>query len=253
MNEIQMIVRADRFGLCHAANQAVCEAFETGILTCASLAIAAPWSAEAIRLMLEHPEWEVGLQLMLTCPSSACRWGPVAGANAVPSLVDPGGLFCAVLPDGAREEDIVHEMQAQANRARALGWAPAFLECEEADHADVGRVLHRLSEELGIPANLRAWGVIPLVWPVDPPPSGAAAAQIAQLQPGTHLWITQPASDSPETWGLWPDEAGERAAHDDAHALCSAEVRSVIAARGIELISARQFLESRLGTEAEGD
>ena len=39
--------RVDDFGLCHAANQAVLEAFETGLLTCASLAVVSPWAAEA--------------------------------------------------------------------------------------------------------------------------------------------------------------------------------------------------------------
>src|SRR5262249_17728119 len=143
MNDISLIVRADSFGLCHAANQAVCEAFETGVLTCASLVVAAPWAAEAVALAREHPEWEVGLRLMLHCPTAGCRWGPVAGAGVVPSLVEAGGMFRPGLADTATEGDVVRELEAQGARARALGLTISFLECDEASRPLVGPALHR--------------------------------------------------------------------------------------------------------------
>src|SRR2546421_11418545 len=106
MEGISLIVRADDFGLCHAANQAILEGFETGLLTCASLAVVCPWVAEAATLAHGHPEWEIGVQLMLTCPAAGCRWGPVAGAAAVPSLADATGAFPARLPAAARARDL---------------------------------------------------------------------------------------------------------------------------------------------------
>jgi len=75
MNVISLIVRGDDLGLCHAANEAICEAFETGLLTCASLVVTTPWLAEALRLAHEHPEWEIGLQLVLHARPTA-----IAGA-----------------------------------------------------------------------------------------------------------------------------------------------------------------------------
>src|SRR5207245_2944163 len=42
MNVISLIVRGDDFGLCHACNQAISEAFEAGLLTCASLVVVTP-------------------------------------------------------------------------------------------------------------------------------------------------------------------------------------------------------------------
>src|SRR5437868_12631252 len=89
MDLLSLIVRGDDFGLCHAANQAICEAFETGLLTCASLLVTTPWLAEAVTLAQGHAEWELGLQLTLHCPTAGYRWGPVLGAAAVPSLVEP--------------------------------------------------------------------------------------------------------------------------------------------------------------------
>src|SRR5437763_12781332 len=128
MDAICLIVRADDFGLCHAANQAIEEGFEAGLLTCASLAVACPWVAEAAALARAYPEWEIGLQLLLSCPVRGCRWGPVAGPAAVPSLVDATGAFCPQLAAGARAEEIGREWEAQVERARAWGIAPAYLE-----------------------------------------------------------------------------------------------------------------------------
>src|SRR5919201_2124624 len=127
MNRLSLIIRADGFGLYHAANQAVCEAFETGLLTCASLAVVMPWAAEAAALARAHPGWEIGLQLVLTCSGAGCRWGPLAGAGTVPSLVEPTGTFAPVVPAGARAEEIEQELRAQVDRARAWGLIPAYL------------------------------------------------------------------------------------------------------------------------------
>ena len=252
MDTISLIVRGDDFGLSHAANQAIWEAFETGLLTCASLAVTGPWVAEAVDLARSHPEWEIGLQLGLSCRTASCRWGPVAGAAAVPSLVGPTGAFAPVVPAGARPEHIVRELDAQVDRARAWGLEPAYLEYDGAPHPAVEEEVHRLSERLGAPARMSGWGVQPLVLPPSTPPGEQAFSQaLAALTPGVHLWVTHPAQDSPETWGLWPDDETARSHHAEALALCSPELAALVRRRGIELISFRQHLETRLGTEAD--
>src|SRR5262245_66523445 len=116
MDAISLIVRSDEFGLCHAANQAICEGFEAGVVTCAALAVVGPWLAEAAGLIHEHPEWEIGLQLLLHCTTVGCRWGPAAGPAAVPSLVDARGTFPPHLAEAATPEDIIRELKAQVDR-----------------------------------------------------------------------------------------------------------------------------------------
>jgi predicted glycoside hydrolase/deacetylase ChbG (UPF0249 family) len=255
MTETNLIVRADGFGSSHAANQAILEAFESGLLTCASLAIPCPWVPEAVALCHEHPEWEVGLQLTLRCTASGSRWGPVAGAAAVPSLVDDRGMFLPTLPAAAAEADVVRECDAQVARARAFDMSPAFLECDEFAHPAVAGTLHRLSQQLGAPSQITAWGVRPLSLPSSAarPRDEAVAELLRSLGPGTYLWITRPAHDSPETWAMWSEETAAREAHADARALCSPALRSVVAERSIELLSVRQHVETCLGTEAEGE
>jgi predicted glycoside hydrolase/deacetylase ChbG (UPF0249 family) len=248
MSVISLIVRGDDFGLCHATNQAICEAFETGVLTCASLIVTTPWLAQACRLIHEHPEWEIGLQLSLHCPTDGYRWGPVSGSRAVPSLVEPDGTFSTALSTSAGPEDIARELDAQVERAQAYGVRPAYLEYE-ADHPAVPAIVQQLSERLGVSAQMTAWGVKPVVWCELSEKTLEDA--LTALQPGTYVWVTHPTQASPETWALWDSAEKATARYADALTLCSPKVRSLLNQRGVECISFRQHLEERLGTETE--
>jgi hopanoid biosynthesis associated protein HpnK len=82
-----LIVTADDFGLHAAVNAAVAEAANTGILTAASLMVAAPAAAEAIRLARQLPRLRVGLHLVLTD-----GW-PALPQRDIPDLVGQDGRF----------------------------------------------------------------------------------------------------------------------------------------------------------------
>lgn len=251
MGTTYLIVRGDDFGLSHGVNQAIEEAFETGLLTCASVLAVGPWIAEAANLIREHPEWEVGLQLALTCTTQGCRWGPAAGAAAVLGLVEPAGTFHPGLPQSVSAAEIDQELDAQVARLRAYQIVPAFLEYHGETHPDIEASLGRLSQQLGIPARTSAWGIQPLVLAkTNRAPLDALREALAALHPGAYLWATSPAQDSPEGWALWGASESSRR-HEDLQLLCSSEVRAGIRERGIELISFRQLVEMRVGTAAE--
>jgi hopanoid biosynthesis associated protein HpnK len=80
-----LIVTADDFGLHAAVNAAVAQATQAGVLTAASLMVAAPATAEAIRLARELPQLRVGLHLVLTD-----GW-PVLEPREIPDLVGQDG------------------------------------------------------------------------------------------------------------------------------------------------------------------
>jgi hypothetical protein len=250
MDAISLIVRGDHFGLCHAVNQALWESFEAGVLTCASLTVTGPWVAEAAALAHDHPEWEIGLLLNLTCNTAGCRWGPIVGAAGVPSLVEPTGTFAAALSATASAEDIDRELDAQVERTRAWGLTPAFLEYEGPANQHVEVALHRLSERFGIPGRMKDWGLRSLLNAGGEGPYRDVRAALSTLEPGVHLWVVCPAQAAPETWALWPE--GERIRRQvDANASCDPEIVALLRKRGIELISFRQHVESRLGAAAE--
>lgn len=60
----RLMVTADDFGLCSEVNQAVIQAHTEGILTSASLMIAAPAAKEALKMAKAHPTLKVGLHLV---------------------------------------------------------------------------------------------------------------------------------------------------------------------------------------------
>lgn len=83
----RLIVTADDFGLSPEVNAAVEEAHRDGILTSASLMVAAPAAAEAVALARRLPRLRVGLHLALV------EARPALPASAVPDLVGPDGWF----------------------------------------------------------------------------------------------------------------------------------------------------------------
>jgi predicted glycoside hydrolase/deacetylase ChbG (UPF0249 family) len=249
MAGIQLIVRGDNLGLSHAADQAIEEAFETGVLTCASLATAGPWVAEAAGLVHLHPAWEIGLQLQLHSPAGGCRWGPVAGPAAVPSLVEPAGHFPPTVPAAATPDDVLRELAAQVERARAWNVHPAYLEYASPPHPAVTAALERLSEESGVPAGMTSQGLGTLLLPPGSLSAVTLLDALQRLSPGTYLWVTHPAAGSPETWSLWGEDETPQLQEREARVLTDPALVTALAKQGIELIGFRRHLETRRRAE----
>lgn len=88
--ERRLVVTADDFGAHEAVNAAVIEAHRDGVLTAASLMVAAPAAAEAVEAARTLPQLGVGLHLVLV------EGAPVLPREQVDRLVGPDGNF---LPD----------------------------------------------------------------------------------------------------------------------------------------------------------
>jgi hopanoid biosynthesis associated protein HpnK len=84
-----LIVTADDFGLDDAVNEAVRRAALDGILTAASLMVAAPAAADAVRIARTLPSLRVGLHVVLA------DGVPVLPPKSIPDLVDGNGRFPA--------------------------------------------------------------------------------------------------------------------------------------------------------------
>ncbi len=89
----RLIVCADDFGLDEAVNDAVELACRDGILTCASLMVAAPAAADAVARARRLPRLRVGLHVTLV------DGRPMLPVDEIPALVGPDGRF---LDDMAR-------------------------------------------------------------------------------------------------------------------------------------------------------
>ncbi len=82
-----LVVTADDFGLHQAVNEAVEQAARAGTLTAASLMVAAPAAADAVRRARALPQLNVGLHLTLA--DGRAQLPP----DEIPRLVDPSGRF----------------------------------------------------------------------------------------------------------------------------------------------------------------
>ncbi len=117
----RLVVNADDFGLAREVNEAVERAHRQGVLSAASLMVAAPAAADAVERARGMPALRVGLHLVLV------EGDPAAPAAEIPALVNASGrlrtdlaaygLAIAVRPSARRQ--IRREIRAQFEAFRA--------------------------------------------------------------------------------------------------------------------------------------
>ncbi len=131
-DKIPVLIRCDDIGMCHAVNTAAKEVLETGIPVSMSVMVPCPWFAEAVELLKKYPNVSIGIHLTLNAEWKQYRWGPVAGSQAVPSLVDSVGLFfpsrSALFGNNPKLSEIETELRAQIEKALHAGLKIDYLD-----------------------------------------------------------------------------------------------------------------------------
>ena len=118
------IVHADDIGMCHAANQGALAALDRGPATCGSIMVPCPWFQEAADRARGEPELDLGVHLTLNAEWEQYRWGPVAGRDAVPSLLDDQGYLPRTsreVVEKAKPAEVEIELRAQIQMALDAG------------------------------------------------------------------------------------------------------------------------------------
>jgi chitin disaccharide deacetylase len=152
-----LILHADDLGMCHSENAATIFAIEHGSVSSASIMMPTGWVSEIAAYSRSHPTADFGLHLTLTSEWDELKWGPVAGAAAVPGLVDAQGYFYSDGDSVYRSASLVEvekELRAQIEKARSMGIDITHLDSHMGTlfgRPDYFRILVKLGHEYKLP------------------------------------------------------------------------------------------------------
>ncbi len=157
---IQLIVRSDDMGFTHAANEAIIETCQQGITTSVEIMVPTPWFPEAVKMLRDQPDLDVGIHLTLTSEWENLKWKPLTLAR---SLTDQNGYFYpmiwpndhygadqALQPQPWKPDEIEQELRAQIELARReipqLSHVTGHMGCDRMDER-VTALVKRLAKE----------------------------------------------------------------------------------------------------------
>ncbi|MBT2496620.1 polysaccharide deacetylase family protein [Microbacterium sp. ISL-59] len=117
-----IILNADDFGMCHAANTAIVDLLTAGRIDSTTVMVPCSWSPEALAFAASRTDLDVGVHLVLTSEWRRYRWRPLTGTGT--SLVDADGFFpvdVASVERTATDDDVAAELAAQLQVALDAG------------------------------------------------------------------------------------------------------------------------------------
>ena len=117
-----IIINADDFGMCHAANTAISGLLDAGAADSATIMVPCAWSPEALAFAASRTDLDVGVHLVLTSEWRRYRWRPLTGTAT--TLVDADGFFpvdVVSVEQLASEADVEAELGAQLQAALDAG------------------------------------------------------------------------------------------------------------------------------------
>jgi hypothetical protein len=126
-----LIIHVDDAGMSLESNEGAIAALTRGAATSVSVMMPCPWVPGFVKWLKAHPDIDAGLHLTLTSEWSDYRWVPLSGRKAVPGLTDSSGCLwpdVAQVATHATPDEVVTEINAQLDRARAMGFQPTHLD-----------------------------------------------------------------------------------------------------------------------------
>jgi chitin disaccharide deacetylase len=252
----RLIVRGDDMGFSHSGNVALIKSSLEGIQTSIEVIVPSPWFPEAVKMLQQHQNIDVGIHIALTSEWDNVKYRPVSRS---PSLTNADGYFYpfiyrnsnypgqALSENNPKLEDIEREMRAQIELALKkiprISHISSHMGCYNMN-PEVQALAKRLAMEYKIdiePSELGVKGVSyqgpkataeQKVW--------SFIKMLDELKAGeTYLFVDHPGIDTPELRAIYhigyEDVAVDRQGVTDAWT--DPRVKDAIKKKGIQLIS----------------
>jgi predicted glycoside hydrolase/deacetylase ChbG (UPF0249 family) len=154
-----LLIRCDDIGMSHSVNMAAKELIESGLVFSVSIMFPCAWYQEGVDLLKDHPEIATGIHLTLNSEWKNYRWGPAAGRDRVPTLVDSNGYFFPsrelFFANNPKPEEVEIELRAQIDRAIHSGLKISYMDYHmgtAVDKPELRKIVEKLAAEykLGI-------------------------------------------------------------------------------------------------------
>ncbi|MCA9880399.1 MAG: polysaccharide deacetylase family protein [Thermomicrobiales bacterium] len=258
-----LIINADDFGMCHAANAATIQAMRAGIVSSTTVMTPCPWAPHALRLLAENPDLAFGVHLTLIAEHTDYRWGPRAPRGLVPSLIDASGYFYrndqrdALLAQAVLNE-VEIEFRAQIAPVLAAGLSPTHLDWHclaDGGRTDIFALTMALAKEFGLALRVHApasaeraqragfrtsdHGVLDSYSLAADDKSAQYIALLRDLPAGLSEWALHPSLGDAEAQAMEP--SGWQVRKADFDFLISAQAQQTLAEEGIELVDFRRL------------
>jgi hypothetical protein len=156
-NSTTLLIRCDDLGMSHSVNMAFKELMESGLKFSASVMFPCAWYQEAIDILKANPQITAGIHLTLNSEWKNYRWGPIAGRDKVPSLVDSNGYFfpsrATFFANNPKSEEIEIELGAQIERALNSGIKISYMDYHmgtAVDKPEHRSIVEKLAKEYGL-------------------------------------------------------------------------------------------------------
>ena len=259
-----VMIRCDDIGMCHAVNMAAKQVIDSGMPFSASVMFACPWYQEAVELLRRHPEVSVGVHLTLNAEWKNYRWGPVAGAGAVRSLVDSAGYFlpsrALLFGQNPKVDEVERELRAQIDRAMRSGLHIDYLDYHmgaAVNTPELRSLVERLAGEYHLGIS-RYFGEEDIEGYYDAPPedkTGKLLDLAAHVHGGApqlfvfHIGMRTPEMDALVDQNDFGLKEMSRHREAELHALLSPGFRRALEDQRVEFLTYRRLID-REGLDA---
>jgi len=253
-----LLIRCDDLGMSHSVNMAFKELMESGLKFSASVMFPCAWYQEAVDILKANPQITVGIHLTLNAEWKNYRWGPIAGKDKVPSLVDKDGYFfpsrAAFFANNPIAEEIEIELRAQIERALDSGIKISYMDYHmgtAVDKPEHRAIIENLAKEYGL-AISRYFGEVDTesMYSVDIDKKQDFLLNLIEKLDGEkiNLLVCHIGKDQPElqamidmnSFGL-PDMSKHREA--ELNALISAKKKNIFEKNNIDLINYNDLID----------